>query len=228
MDNQGFLLKSPIFSDLDPQELLPLAAKMRPREYRRGEVIFHQDDPGDRLHIVVHGLVKVSIATEDGREMDLAAIHPGQCFGEMSLLDGSTRSATATAAEATQTLALFRDDFLGFLKDHPAVAGSIIALLAQRLRETNETLGDVVFLEVPTRVAKQLLELAGALGPQLDSPSPLVVSVGQNELARLVGATRETVSRALNSFRRDGIVETANRRITILDIAALERIASSF
>ena len=84
MDNQSLLLKSPIFANLDPQGLLPLAGKMRPREYARGEVIFHQDNPGDRLYIVVHGLVKVSISTEDGREMDLAVIHPTECFGEMS------------------------------------------------------------------------------------------------------------------------------------------------
>lgn len=228
MYNRDIIFNVPIFAGLDPVTLMPLAARMRPGQHRRGEVIFHRDDPGDRLYIVVQGSVKVSIATEDGREMDLAVIHPGHCFGEMSLLDGSTRSATATTMEATQTLALSREDFLGFLEAHPKVAGSIIALLAQRLRETNETLGDVVFLDVPTRVAKQLLELAGAQDQGQNRQPPLVVPVGQDELARLVGATRETVSRALNSYRRDGILETANRRITIHDVSALEAIASTF
>jgi CRP-like cAMP-binding protein len=226
MASVEFLHKVPIFATLKREQLQPLTDKLRRRHYQRGEVIFHQDDPGDRLHLIVAGLVKISITSEDGREQDIALLHPGECFGEMSLLDGSNRSATTTAVEATDTLVLLREDFLSFFREHPEVAMEITSLLARRLRNMNQMLGDMVFLDVPTRVAKQLLELAGTYTRDSEVGGPIVVPLGQDELARLVGASRETVSRALNSYRRQGILVTSHRRITITNLRALERMAS--
>ncbi len=225
-----FLNSVPIFANLKPEQLQSLPDKLRRRHYQRGEVIFHQDDPADRMHIIVEGRVKISITSEDGREKDIALFQPGDCFGEMALLDGSNRSATATAIEPSDTMVLFRQDFLDFMSEHPEVTSDVTNLLTKRLRNVNQMLGDVVFLDVPTRVAKQLLSLAeNYINEDDGEASPegaIVVPIGQEELARLVGASRETVSRALKSYRRLGLVTTSHRRITITDLVGLERMVS--
>ncbi len=218
-----FLTSVPIFASLKEEQLQSLPGKLQPRSYQRGEVIFHEDDPADRMHIIVEGRVKISIASEDGRERDIALFQSGDCFGEMALLDGSNRSATATAVDATETMVLLRQDFLG---ENPELAADVNALLVQRLRNVNQLLGDMVFLDVPTRVAKQLLTLAETYAADAKPGDAIVVPMGQDELARLVGASRETVSRALNSYRRMGFVDTSHRRITITDLPGLERMAS--
>ena len=225
MTNPNFLTKVPIFESLGTEQLDPLAEKLRRRRYQRGEVVFHQDDAGDRMHIIVQGRVRISIDSDDGREKDIALLGSGECFGEMALLDGSNRSANATAVDALETLVLLREDFLEFQSKYPEVAAQTTALLTNRLRNSNQMMGDLAFLDVPTRVAKQLLELAAAQAIVGDA-GPVEVPIGQEELARLVGASRETVSRALNSYRRMGLLTTSHRRICITDIAALERMAA--
>ena len=226
MADVEFLTRVPIFANLSVEQLESLPDKLQPRRYQRGEVIFHEDDPADRMHIIVDGRVKISIASEDGRERDIALFQSGDCFGEMALLDGSNRSATATAMDATETMVLFRQDFLDFLGENPELAADVNTMLVQRLRNVNQMLGDMVFLDVPTRVAKQLLTLAETYGEETKAGDDIVVPMGQDELARLVGASRETVSRALNSYRRLGMLDTSHRRITITDLAKLERMAS--
>jgi CRP-like cAMP-binding protein len=226
MVDVDFLTSVPIFTNLSGEQLQSLPDKLQPRRYQRGEVIFHEDDPADRMHIIVDGRVKISIASEDGRERDIALFQSGDCFGEMALLDGSNRSATATAVDATETMVLYRQDFLDFLGENPELAADVNTMLVQRLRNVNQMLGDMVFLDVPTRVAKQLLALAETYGENAKPGDQIVVPMGQDELARLVGASRETVSRALNSYRRLGILDTSHRRITITDLAGLQRMTS--
>ena len=216
----------PIFSNLKPEDLEPLAGKLRRRGYQKGEVIFHQEDPADRMHIIVEGNIRISITSDDGREKDLAVLQPGDCFGEMALLDGSNRSATATAVDPAQTLALYREDFMDFLQEHPEVVARTTNLLTSRLRSVNQMLGDLAFLDVPTRLAKQLLELAEAHGDENEQGRPVEVPMEQEQLARLVGASRETISRALNSYRSLGILSTSHRKITVTDLPALEGMAS--
>ena len=131
------------------------------------------------------------------------------------MLDGSNRSATATAVDATETMVLFRQGFLDFLGENPELNADV-----------NQMLGDMVFLDMPTRVAKQLLALAETYSEDAKPGDQIVVSLGQDELARLVGASRETVSRPLNSYRRLGMLDTSHRRITITDLARLERMSS--
>ncbi len=226
METANSLSKVAIFSQLGPSDLEPLAARLRRRTFQRGEVIFHQDDPGDRLHFVVKGVVKISIASPDGRENDIALLTPGDCFGEMSVLDGGFRSATAVAVEPTETMTLSREDFLAFLNEHSQIALQIIALLVRRLRSMDTMVGDMVFLDVPTRVAKKLLELAQTYQ---DSPQPsgnLMIPLGQEELSRLVGSSRESVSRALTTYRKMGLVTTSHRRITITNLDGLERMVA--
>lgn len=238
MTTPEFLAQVPIFENLTRDQLQPLGEKMRVRKYQRGEVVFHQDDAGDRIHIIVRGRVRISIDSEDGREKDVALLNPGDCFGEMALLDGSNRSANATAVDDIETLVLLRDDFIEFAGQYPQVAAQTTSLLTNRLRNANQMMGDLAFLDVPTRVAKQLLELAenqsssGLLGaapagpPAGSTGGPIEIPIGQDELARLVGSTRETVSRALTSYRRMGLLTTSHRRITITDLDALRRMST--
>ena len=228
MATSDFLKRVSILSQVESVHLEPLAAKLRRRTFQRGEVIFHQDDPGDRLHFLVEGMVKISISSQDGRENDIALLTAGDCFGEMSVLDGGLRSATAVAAERaeTLTLTLSRDDLLIFLDEHAQVAIQIITVLVRRLRAVDEMVGDMVFLDVPTRVAKKLLELSETYQESRDPAGNLTVPLGQEELSRLVGSSRETVSRALTTYRKMGLLTTSHRRITITNLEGLERMAS--
>ena len=227
MDSVNFLTTVGIFSKLQPSTLEPLASKLRRRTYQRGEVIFHQDDPGDRLHFVADGMVKISITSQDGRENDIALLSQGDCFGEMSVLNGGSRSATAIAVEPTETMTLLGDDFLAFLHQYCEVAIQIIALLVRRLRAMDEMIGDMVFLDVPTRVAKKLRELAHTYEDSRDASGHITVPLGQEDLSRLVGSSRETVSRALTTYRKMGLLTTSHRRITIINLQGLERMATA-
>ena len=221
-----FLVGVSIFENLTPEQLQPLSEKMRARKYHRGEVVFHQDDPGDRMHIIVQGRVRISLDSYDGREKDIALLNPGDCFGEMALLDGSNRSANATAVDDIETLVLLREDFIKFIGEYPQVAAQTTAVLTNRLRNANQMMGDMAFLDVPTRVAKQLLELAESQLEGEAPDGPIEIPIAQDELARLVGSTRETVSRTLTSYRRMGLLTTSHRRISITDLDGLERMAS--
>ena len=187
MVDVAFLTRVRIFANLNGKQLQSRPDKLQPRRYPRGEIIFHEDDPADRMHIIVDGRVKISIASEDGRERDIALFQSGDCFGEMALLDGSNRSATATAVDATETMVLFRQGFLDFLGENPELAADVNTMLVQRLRNVNQMLGDMVFLDVPTRVAKQLLALAETYAEDAKPGDQIVVPLGQDELARLVG-----------------------------------------
>ena len=223
MGTADFLRKVAIFSQIDASKLEPLATKLRRRTFQRGEVIFHQGDPGDRLHFVAEGMVKISIISQDGRENDIALLSAGDCFGEMSILNGGMRSATAVAAEPTETMTLAGEEFVAFLYEHSEVALQIIALLVRRLRAMDEMIGDMVFLDVPTRVAKKLVELAHTYQDNRDPLGQLTIPLGQEDLSRQVGSSRETVSRALTTYRRMGLLTTSHRRITITNMKGLEQ-----
>ena len=222
MATVDFLRRVSIFAQLEPQQLQFLLKKFRRHHYHRNEVVFHQGDPAGRMHIIIEGRIRISIASEDGRETDIALLQSGDCFGEMALLDDSNRSATATALVPSESIALLRQDFLDFLNENPRVVSEVNNMLVERLRSSNQMLGDMVFLDVPTRVAKHLLRLA----EDSDDDEVILVPIGQDELAHLVGASRETVSRALNGYRRMGILSTSHRRIMINDLPRLKHMAS--
>ena len=214
-----------IFSQLAPSELQTLTAKLTRRTFKKGEVIFHQNDPGDQVHFVVAGVVKISVSSPDGQVHDVAILTPGDCFGEMSVLDGGLRSATAAAMESTTTLTLAREDFLAFLYDHSQFVILIMAFLVRRLRATDDLIGDIVFLDLPTRVAKKMLEVAYAYRDRRIPSGQLTVPLTQGELSTLVGCSRETVGKIIRTWRKVGLLTTSRRRITIANPGELERMA---
>lgn len=210
------LQEVPLFAGVRAEDLRPLAAACRPCQFRRNEMIFQQGDPGEALHIVQTGQVRIVLVSPQGDEMILALFHPGDFFGELSLVDGHPRSATAVATGPTVTLTLPRPAFLRVLADTPRMAEQTILALSERLRHTDVLLGDAVFLDVAARLAKRLGELARAQGESATARGPWTVRVTQTELAAMVGATRESVNKELRALEAEGLIRVARGRILLL------------
>ena len=217
------LMQAPLFSALDAEAAAALRASMVERRVPRGSVIFSEGEAGDRMYVVLDGKVKLGQTSTDGRESLLAVLGPGEVFGELSLFDPGPRTATATAVTDVVVIGLGHENLRPWLAGRPEVAESLLQALAQRLRRTNEALADLVFSDVPGRVAKQLLDLADKFGQP--SPEGVVVhhDLTQEELAQLVGASRETVNKALADFAQRGWIEVDQREVTLLDMERLAR-----
>jgi CRP/FNR family cyclic AMP-dependent transcriptional regulator len=217
------LRHAPLFNALDDEASTALRAAMSESRLRRGEVLFREGDSGDKLYIVTDGKVKLGRTSSDGRENLLAILGPGQMFGELSLFDPGPRSATVTAVTDTSFLSLSHEDLLRWLDGRPAVARGLLAQLAGRLRRTNEVVADLVFSDVPGRVAKALLDLADRFGRTADDGVHVHHDLTQEELAQLVGASRETVNKALADFVSRGWLRLEPRSVVILDLDRLAR-----
>ncbi|MEA3244575.1 MAG: Crp/Fnr family transcriptional regulator [Gemmatimonadota bacterium] len=213
-----FLATVPLFKGLDPGELSKFGDLLREKSYPKGSVILFEDDPGDALFIVRNGRVKVVLVAEDGREVILGLLGVGEHFGELSLIDDQPRSAHVIAMEESSLLVLRRDDFRRRVEANPSVAWSLLTELSRRLRRADGKIGSLVLLDVPGRIARMLLDAADEGGAALIE-KPLT----HQTIAHLIGASRETVSRAMRGFQDAGWVATERRRIRIVDRAALER-----
>ncbi len=216
MEDVSFLARVPLFASLKPDHLAELAAKLKTRSYRRGEVIFHQDDPGSDLHIVKSGQVKIASASPEGEEIIMALLTAGDSFGEIALLDGMPRSAGAVAMEATQTLTLNREDFLGILTANADMVRAILASVAAGWRKTSHLLEDAMFLDLPARLAKRLLELAEKRGVKTASGIEIDLQLTQQDLAAAVGVSRVAMNRQLGLFQDGGLISLEKKRIIIL------------
>jgi CRP/FNR family cyclic AMP-dependent transcriptional regulator len=206
----------PLFASFTESELVRLAQTSRSRSYREGEIIFMRDDPGNGLFVIQSGTVKVSIEAPDGQETLLAILRAGEYLGEIAVLDGRARSASAVAMERTETVFVARDEFLRFLDEHPDAMRKVVVILCQRLRDASDHLADLVFHDVYGRLAKKLLELGEAHGRQRGSQVEIVLPLTQQDLANLVGASRESVNKAIKYYRDRGVLAIANHRITVL------------
>ncbi len=218
------LAGAPLFAALEAEAAAALRASMTQIDLDRGAVLFAEGEPGDRLYVVSDGKVKLGATSNDGRETLLAVLGPGEMFGELSLFDPGPRTATASALTDTRLLGLGHDDLTPWLTGRPEVALSLLQALAQRLRRTNEAMADLVFSDVPGRVAKALLDLASRFGQAQPDGSILVThDLTQEELAQLVGASRETVNKALADFQNRGWIRLEPRNVTVLDVERLAR-----
>jgi len=217
------ILRAPLFAALDPEAAAALRSAMADVQVRRGEVLFAEGDAGDRLYVVVEGKVKLGRTAADGRENLLAVLGPGDMFGELSLFDPRPRTATASALTDTRLAALGHADLRHWLTGSPGVAEALLRALAQRLRRTNEAMADLVFSDVPGRVAKALLDLSTRFGVQTADGLHVRHDLTQEELAQLVGASRETVNKALADFVSRGWVRLEARAVVIRDVDRLAR-----
>ncbi|NTW39739.1 MAG: Crp/Fnr family transcriptional regulator [Cellulomonadaceae bacterium] len=217
------VLSAPLFATIDPATASALFATMTPVKLARGQSIFHEGELGDRLYVIGSGKVKLGRRSNDGRENLLSILGPAEMFGELSLFDPGPRTATATAVADAQLYELGHAELISWLERYPSVATHLLEALARRLRRTNEALADLVFADVPGRVAKALLDLSTRFGEPADDGLRVAHDLTQEELAQLVGASRETVNKALADFTSRGWVRREGRAIVLLDMDRLER-----
>ena len=219
----GALGGSALFAALDADAQEALRRSMVEVKLSRGQVLFSEGDPGDRLYVVTQGKIKLGRSAADGRENLLAVLGPGEMFGELSLFDPGPRTATATAITSATLSGLGHDDLQPWLHDRPEMASRLLGALARRLRRTNEAMGDLVFRDVPGRVAKALLDMAARFGVSAEDGLRVTHDLTQEELAQLVGASRETVNKALADFAARGFLRLEGRGVVILDVERLTR-----
>ena len=219
MDN--VLSQSPLFASLDPSAAASLISSLSERRVAKGEILFHEGEPGDHLYVILEGKVKLGRASADGRESLMAILGPGEMFGELSLFDPGPRAATATALTEAQVYRLGNAELMPWLATRPEVAAALLQALARRLRRTNEAMADLVFSDVPGRVAKALMDLGEKFGTMTANGLQVTHDMTQEELAQLVGASRETVNKALADFAQRGWIQLESRQVLILDVDRL-------
>ena len=220
--DESVIRSAPLFSALNDEEAASLRASMTQVKVSKGHTLFKEGDVGDRLYVVLEGKLKLGTTSIDGRENLLSILGPGEMFGELSLFDPEPRTATATAVTDAKLLALAHDQVIGLVTRHPQASLELLRRLAQRLRKSNEILADLVFADVPGRVAKAIIDLGARFGQKKDDGLHVNHDLTQEELAQLVGASRETVNKALADFASRGWVRLEPRAVVVLDY---ERIA---
>ena len=215
----------PLLGALTADETRELFKGAPTRRFRASEVVFHKNDPGDGLYGVVRGRILIVAESPDGKELILNKHDAGELFGEIALLDGAGRSATAVASEASELLYLGRDKFVAFMKARPDAMIRIIDLLCARLRRATALVEDSAFLDVSARLAKLVLALLGDQGTLADAKSNRTLTIGQKDLALMLGVSRERVNRQLTVWCDLGILEQGRGRLVVRDESALERMA---
>ena len=224
MDNtESVLRRAPLFDGLDDEGARALRRQMAEVKLSRGEHLFMEGDDGDALYVVIDGKMKLTRAAADGRENLLSVIGPSEMFGELSLFDPRPRTSSASAVTDATVAALGHDALRPWLLERPEVSMHMLQALARRLRRANDVMADLVFTDVPGRVAKNLLDLAERFGEQDRDGLHVHHDLTQEELAQLVGASRETVNKALADFAARGWLQISARSVLILDIERLRR-----
>ena len=215
--------RAPLFTALDDAQAASLRASMDSVKISKGGILFKEGDEGEHVYVIVDGKLKLGTASGDGRENLLSILGPGEMFGELSLFDPGPRTSTATAVTDAKLLSLSHEKLIPWLKGNPEVSLHLLARLAQRLRRTNEAVGDLVFSDVPGRVAKALIDLGERFGKQTDEGLFVHHDLTQEELAQLVGASRETVNKALADFAGRNWLKLDGRAVLITDFERLSK-----
>lgn len=210
------LRQTVLFADLDEAELTAVAELCRQRTVPKGSIVFYEDDPGTSCYILSEGRIKIVVNSQDGREHILGLLKPVDLFGEMSLLDGQPRSATAIAVEESKVLTIQRDEFLALLKAGPSIALKLLVVLTRRLRLTDRHVEGLAFLSAPGRVARLLLDLGDELGkPSSGGILRFETTMTRQEMANLTGTSRETFTRVLMEYQDRGLVDIDRNQFTL-------------
>lgn len=217
------LFQAGICQGVEPEAAEVLDALLVPVEFARGEVIFAEGEPGDRLYVVTAGKVKIGRTSPDGRESVLMVAGPPDMIGSLALFDPGPRNTTAAALTDVDALAMDRAALRAWIASCPEISDRLLQVLARRLRRTNSTLSDMIFTDVPARVAKALLLLARQFGTDAAGQLRVEHDLTQAELAALVGASRETVNKALAGFAQRGWIRLETRSVVIVDPDRLAR-----
>ena len=222
-DDDLIIRKAPLFSALDDAAAHELRQSMVSLKLNKGQVLFKEGQEGDRLYVVVHGKIKLGTQSNDGRENLLSILGPGEMFGELSLFDPEPRTSTATAVTDVRLVSLAHDAVIGLITSNPQTSLELLRRLAQRLRKSNEILADLVFADVPGRVAKAIIDLGERFGVQKEDGLHVNHDLTQEELAQLVGASRETVNKALADFAARGWVKLEPRAVLVIDVERVSK-----
>ena len=222
-DAERVLRRAPLFEGLDEDNGRVLRRQMTEVHLNRGEHLFLEGQDGDRLYVVLDGKMKLTRAAADGRENLVSVLGPGEMFGELSLFDPRPRTSTASAVTDATLAALAHEALRPWLRERPEVSMHMLQALARRLRRANDLNADLVFTDVPGRVAKNLLDLSERFGEQEPDGLHVHHDLTQEELAQLVGASRETVNKALADFAARGWLQISARSVLILDAERLRK-----
>jgi CRP-like cAMP-binding protein len=207
-----------MFSALEPEARQRVIAAAVPRTYRKGQLLFVENDPGESLIVLRRGAVMVFRTAPTGERAVLSVVRPPETLGELSLLDGGARSLSAEAIEDCQALALSRSAFIELVHANPRLLDAVMRSLGSLIRRLTEQTADHVFLDLPGRVAKTLVRLAG------ETTAPMVtIELNQSQLAEMAGGSRQSVNQAIGSFASRGWLRTEGRRIVVTDLSALRR-----
>ncbi len=212
----------PLFAGLEDEDLESLINIATRRKYPKDGVIFFENDVGEALFMIVTGRVKVTILSDDGREIILAMLSDNDFFGEMSLLDNEPRSATAIALQETEMVVLHQREFLSIVEKRPRVLINLLSVLSSRLRKANQQIGNLALHDVYGRVARILLEMASEDGTRLADGRVTFRRPTHQQIANMIGATRETVSRMISDLHRQGYIEISGKNVIIQDVLAKE------
>jgi CRP-like cAMP-binding protein len=222
------LSANPLFSQLGADELTDIIAFARIKLVEKKVIIFHKGDRGDQLIAVLKGRVQISSISEDGKEIILNLVEPGEVFGEISLLDGMERTATAMTLTASELLIISRQDFIPFLEKNPRIAIKMLAALSQRIRQTNIMMEDVLFRNLSSRLAKKLIALADCYGENLsDGSTRIQILLSHTQLGNMVDSSRESVCRQLKIWEDEKITSMDRRYIIIHNPEQLKFLSNS-
>jgi CRP/FNR family cyclic AMP-dependent transcriptional regulator len=217
------LARAGMFQGVGPSAVSALTAELHPVDFRCGHRVFAEGEPGDRLYIIISGKVKIGRRSPDGRESLLTIMGPSDMFGELSIFDPGPRTSSATTITEVRAVSMNCESVRAWIADRPEIAEKMLRVLARRLRRTNHNLADLIFTDVPGRVAKQLLRLAQRFGKQEGDVLRVTHDLTQEEIAQLVGASRETVNKALADFAHRGWIRLEGKTVLICDCENLAR-----
>ncbi|ABK73796.1 cAMP-activated global transcriptional regulator CRP [Mycolicibacterium smegmatis] len=220
------LARAGIFQGVQPSAVAALAQQLEPVSFSRGQVVFTEGEPGETLYIITSGKVKIGRKSVDGRESLLTLMGPSDMFGELAIFDPGPRTSTVTALSDVQAVMMHRKVLRNWIADRPEIAEQLLRVLARRLRRTNDNLSDLIFTDVPGRVAKQLLHLAQRFGTREGNSLRVDHELTQEEIAQLVGSSRETVNKALSDFAQRGWIRVQGKSILIDNTERLARRAN--
>lgn len=224
MDEMALVEQIPLFADMPKEQIRSLVGTLHRQAFDKGQLILHQGDPGDSLFVIIAGRVRIYTLSPEGHELSVWIYDEGDFFGEMALLTGEPRSAYAEAMQPTEVLVLHRQAFRDYLLMNPMAAIHTIEVLSRRLRRTTESAKGLISLNVTQRIARKLLELTERYGVDQDEGMLIDLDLSQEDIATLVGTTRESANRSLSALRDQGIVQVDRARIRILDPDRLEEI----
>jgi CRP/FNR family cyclic AMP-dependent transcriptional regulator len=222
-DMSEILARAEMFRGVEPGAVSVFTEHLHPVYFPRGHVVFAEGEPGDRLYIIISGKVKIGRRSCDGRQNILAIMGPSDMFGELSIFDPGPRTSSATTITKVRAVSMDRDALRAWIADRPEIAEQLLRLLTRRLRRTNNNLADLVFADVPGRVAKELLQLAQRFGTQEGGALRVTHDLTQQEIAQLVGASREAVNKVLADFAHRGWIRLEGKSMLISNSRRLTR-----